>query len=320
MLRGLAIGSVLLFAACSGSEHKPESAPAPQAVECPDLPESSDSSGFALWPDGEASELVPALGALCAAPAAPGLFGVLNEQAAWSAHEMEAAAFGVLHRDERAVATFFAVRVVEGLPGFAEAEESLTGGGATTTEAGGRTLAWGAAGEHVYVLWIDGRDFVTISASGAAPAAEATELWLRGQAADENVEPPAIPQSGEMPVALDGGPPLDGLPRGYVALGMNPISFMQSDFADSVTIFEEESVQAIGAAVVLGPEDTVVGTLVAGRGTPEFGTLPGDLSERDENVVAAGFTAGDLGAFVVGYDQSDVDAFVDAWEKKLAEG
>lgn len=319
--RVLAVLFVLL-AACTnaggGSSGAPPTASPERLLEfsstgCPSFADGDSGFGvFALWPDEGARDVVPALDSICATPTSPHLFGVLNEMAGWGAGDLDAAGLGVLHRGHQPVATFFAMRIAEETPGLEEARAQMRASGAALTESGGVDLAWGRAGDHVNVYWLDGRDAVSISAEGRDNAVEAVGLWLD----DLTVEAPAdIPELGTVPPALEAGVPVAGFPDGYEAIDLNPIAFMASDFADEVTIHEEEGIEALGATVVVH-DGSVVGTLVGGVGVSDLTEWADDFA-GEPNVAAAAMTSGETSAFVVGDDQRAVDAFVDARKEKL---
>ena len=321
MRRLLAVLFVLVGACTNGdgdSSGAP-STPSPErlleqtSTECPAYPDGdSGSVVFTLWPGEGARDIVPAFDSICATPTSPPLFALLNEMAGWSAGDLNAAGLGVLHRGHEPVATFFAMRIAEETPGLEEARARLEASGAALTESGGLDLAWGRAGDHVNVYWLDGRDAVSISAEGRDNAVEAVGLWLD----DPGVEAPAeIPKLGTVPRALEVGVPVAGFPEGYEAIDLDPIAFIASDFADDVTIHGEEGIEALGAAVVVY-EGRVVGTMVGGTGVPDLTEWADELAE-EPNAAAAAMTAGETSAFIVGDDQGRLDAFVDAWRKNL---
>ena len=185
-------------------------------------------------------------------------------------------------------------------------------------EVGELTLAWARSGSHVGVFWIDEKDFVTLTAPTADLLIEALEGWL----GDEDVAAPSDFQEVEgVPAALAEGPPVADIPDGYTALVMDGFAFMRSDFADAITIHEERAIEALGAAIIVRNE-TVVGTVVAGRGYDEsLGRWPQQVRGADSgglgDVPAEGFSAGGVDALLVGYDEEDVETFMSAWEESL---
>ncbi len=284
------------------------------STECPALPDGDSGFGaFALWPDEGARDVVPSFDSVCATPISPYLFGALNEMAFWTAGDLDGAALGILHRGNEPIATFFSMRVALETQGLGGARGHLEATGAALTEQGGTTIAWGRGGDHFGISLLEGRDVANLYAEGRADAVEAVRLWLGDPGLDA---PDEIPELGTIPAALRAGAPLAGFPQGYEAVRMDPLSFMGSDFADEVTIHGNRGIEALGAAIVVSHGGRVVGTLVAGSGAPELAEWDDDLPARPK-IASAGFSAGGTAGFVVGYDQQEVDAFVEAWEKEL---
>lgn len=307
-----AVAALIACAACGGGA---DDAPllTDVSVDCPRLPEGLAAQGLAIWPHPDAGDLVPDLPSLCESPVSPQLLTLLNENAFWNPSGIEAAGIGTLHRGDRAVGTFFAVRLKPDVPGLGSWVYDGSAGG-RRSDAGDVELVWHSSGGHVVVEWADGRDRIAIASEDEDLAREAVARWLTAAGHDEDVSVPGeVPDAGESFPALDAGPPLAGLPDGYAAIELDPIAFRQSDFADSVTMFDQD-VDALGGAIVVRG-NRVVGTVVAGTGDPGVGTWPDDLLAGDRNV--AGFTAGDTSVAVVGYDAKVVRAFVDEWEKRL---
>ena len=306
----LTLGLVVLAGGCGTKAESTSDAACPAHPEVP-----ANRLTSMIWPNDAAADLVPEFTDVCATPTAQHLFLVLNENAAW-ASELEMAALGILHREGQEVATFRVARVSNA----AKLRDAFPGD-AGTTSVGGLTLAWGGAGDHVVVTWLDGNDLVDVSAEGAEAAAAATRTWLRAVGHEGDVAAPEeIPEVAKMPLALGQGPPVNNLPEGYSALVVNPLAFMASDFADAVTIHEDKSVKALGAAIIVSEEGTLVGTVVAGSGTE------GGLSEQASQtggsgaraVVWEGFHVSDTDALVVGYDREEVTSFTTAWEQAVA--
>jgi hypothetical protein len=269
-----------------------------------------------IWPSDAARDLVPSFTVFCATPTAPDLFFMLNEEAAW-ASELQSAAFGILHRNDQALATFRVARVRDA--------SQLSNGSApkeATTTVGDLRLVWARAGDHVAVAWLDANDIVDVSAEGADAAAAAAQAWLAASGHEGNVTPPErIPEVTDMPPALDVGPPVDSLPEGYSALVVNPFAFMASDFADFVTIHRVKGLKALGAAIVVSEEGALIGTMVASvggsLGLGEYGeTIEGNGSK---GVVGEGFDVSDADALVVGYEREEVTTFTTAWEQAIAD-
>ena len=307
-IRWLALGLVLLAVGCGTTGESTSDA------VCPRLPEvTADRYTSILWPSEDAANLVPTFTDVCATPTAPHLFYVLNENAYW-ASDLESAAFGILHRDDQELATFSVVRV-----GDATKLDKGVSDQEVTTRVGGLTLAWGGAGDHVVVAWYSANDIVNLSAEGADAAASAAEAWLSASGHEGKVVPPEqIPEVGDMPLALSVGPPLDNLPEGYSALVVDPLAFLASDFADIVTIHEEKSVEALGAAIIVSEKGAVVGTVVAGLGGRQGLAEYAQDFEGVSGVVGEGFTASETDVLVVGYDREEVTAFTAAWEETVA--
>ena len=324
MRRLLAVLFVLV-GACTNSapgSAPPASTPSPDRppegspADCPPWVEGDSGTGeLALWPDEGALDIVPAFETICATPMSPHLFGLLYEEAGWSAGDLDAAALGVLHRGNETIATFSVVRVARERPGIEEAEARLEVSGAALMESSDWTVGWAAAGEHVNAFFVDGRDIVSLSAESQHAATDAYMAWLYERGGGPYAVVPKIPQLGTIPAALKAGPPLARLPEGYSALHMDALAFMGADFADEVTIHREKGIRAIGAAVIVSEAHGVLGTLVGGSGVPDLSDWANEFA--DQGVPAASIDAGEMGAFIVGDDQGRLDAFVDAWSKEL---
>ncbi|MDQ4025396.1 MAG: hypothetical protein M3217_07890, partial [Actinomycetota bacterium] len=124
-----------------------------------------------------------------------------------------------------------------------------------------------------------------------------------------------------IPAAIAAGAPVEGLPAGYEAVRVDPGAFLGSDFADAVTIEEDEAIDAIGAAVVWDDSGTIVGTVVASRGTDELNRqargIERDARELRVGAAAAGVEGGGVDALIVGYDAAAVERLAAAWEEAL---
>ena len=268
-----------------------------------------------IWPSEGTENLVPNFTDVCATPTAPHVLFLLNESVYW-ASDLQGAAFGILHRDDQELATFRVVRVSDATKlgkGFSGEE--------VTTRVGDLTLAWGSAGDHVAVDWVDANDIVGVSAEGAEAAATAASLWLTATGQPGNVTPPArIPTTAGMPSALDLGPPVEDLPDGYSALVVNPLAFMGSDLADLVTIHRLKGIKALGAAIIVGETEGMVATVVAGLGDSQGLEQYAQEIEGSgsSGVIGQGFTVSDVDVLVVGYDREAVTTFTTAWEEEVA--
>ena len=303
---------------CAKKETTTESQPPDLTVAagCPAMPKVH--SPLNIWPDDESQDLVPSFDSLCATPTHADLFGLLNESAMW-AGELEATALGILHRDEKAIATFSVARINDAA--IDESKAALESQGATS-DAGDMTLTWARGGSHTLVLWIDGNNLVALSAASEREAVDATSEWMAASNTDVTVRPPdEIPEQVEIPAALEGGPPLEDLPDGYLALVFDPFSFMGSDFADEITIFDNRKVKAMGAAIILSENDSdLIGTVIAREGS-RGGKFSKGISDYKKRISTAsgspadGFIAGQTDALVVGHDEKDVEVFTRAWEK-----
>lgn len=306
----LALLGVSLLDGADAPEREPGIFTAPG---CPAIPDAYAEVEGNVWPAKVARDLVPQFQNICATPAVPSMFSLLSENVTYAAG-LEAAAHGVLHRDDDVVATFTVVRVTEDTPAL---EEGLPTEGAATTQAGELTLLWRRAGSHISVTWLDGRDIIAIAARDESAALDGVAAWLRARRRSIGVVlPPEIPGREGIDRALEAGPPLGGLPQGYTALEWNPVAFMASDFADSS---ESSGVRAVGAAVVLSPDDALVGTIVSFAGTPEgIGTRgSGFVGESfGTGFRGHGFAAGGMNVLIVGHDNA-AGKLSDAWEAEL---
>jgi hypothetical protein len=283
---------------------------------CPEIPTAYAEAPGAVWPSDAAAALVPEFEDLCATPVAPSLFGILNENATYSG-AMEAGALGVLHEDGDVLATFTVTRLREGTPGL---EDALPAGGATRTSIDGLDLLWGRGGTHVAVTWLDERDVVTITASDETSAARAVSLWLGGST--EVTAPSELPTLVELEPPFEAGPPLDDVPDGYVALELDALAFLQADFADSITIFEDAGIESLGAAVILTDDGDLVATVIAVGGTyQEIGTRPSSFLNTPgaggPGFVVGGFVGQEIDALIVGHEAGGADEFATQWESAL---
>lgn len=309
---------LLLLVSCDGAGTAPEQA---TSAQCPAVPEIRPTElTDIVWPSKKARDLVPDFDDVCATPTAPLLFRILSEGAAWSS-ELRAVAHGILHRADREIATFTVIRLRQELTASAEEHVRTE---TTTTSAGDVTLGWAGGGPHVVVTWVQDDHIIALTAAGAERAAEGTELWLRTSGVDTSVTPPdEVPQRTEIRPELDAGPPLEGLPPGYIALTLNPLSFTGSDFADAGKIYDERGLEALGAAIVVAEDGTtLIGTAIAGLGGgPGYGSWPDRLDRQlwnaDSGGAAAGFTEADTDVLVIGYDESAVRTLSAAWERSV---
>jgi hypothetical protein len=310
--------AVLAIGCAKGDTSTPSETPAlPVAAGCPERPDVDSNIPLGIWPDDDTQDLVPSFDELCATPTSPDLFFLLNESAGWG-NALRAAALGVLHRGKEAIATFSVSRVSE--TAIDEIKGALQSEG-TTSEAGDTTLIWARGGSHTMVFWIDDGEVVFLSAASEREAIDATSEWLDASGTDVNVAPPEeIPEQIKIPPALEAGPPLKNLPRGYTALVIDPLSFLASDFADEITIFENKNVSAIGAAIILADDESkLIGTVVGREGSP--GDMSQGISDFKTRIskasegAADGFIVGQIDVLVVGFDGNDVEAFTRAWER-----
>lgn len=285
------------------------------AAACPAVPEEWTRDGFgAIWPAEGTEGMVPELpGGMCTTPTAPVLLGVLNEDAAMFS-STEAAAFGVMHRHDDALATFAVVRVAADTPGL---DDGMPAGGAAVTQVDGLELLWGMSGSHVMVVWLDDRDLVSLSAANVEAATEAASSWL----SEQLLPPSEIPAMSELEPALAAGLPVDDLPEGYVVLPINPAAFEGSDLADSVTI-HDAALEALGGAIVLR-DSTIVGTVLGATGDRAgMGTRPLEIGAELERAPQPGvaletISEGDTDIVIVGSDKSGVRALAKAWSASL---
>ncbi|MDQ4024828.1 MAG: hypothetical protein M3217_04975, partial [Actinomycetota bacterium] len=174
MRKSFAVILVVLAAACGGGGQEPRAAggaasgppatapPDTASLDCPKLPRTAaDAETAGLWPGSDARGLVPEIDGVCATPTTPYLFGLLNEAAIW-AGDFGAAGLGVLHRGTDPLATFTVAELEEPARAF---EQGAAPGGLVTTRVGDLTLAWGAAGDFVSVMWARGERTVVLSAA-----------------------------------------------------------------------------------------------------------------------------------------------------------
>ncbi|HEV2755635.1 MAG TPA: hypothetical protein VG318_07645 [Actinomycetota bacterium] len=318
--------ALLVLAACAGGSGaepraaRPTEAPstaAPEARTCPELPRGPlDPATAGLWPGPDAAGLVPDIPGTCATPTSPFLFGLLNENALWGG-EFSAAALGVLHDGEEALATFSVLDLERVSADFGDA---LKRAGGVVAEAGGTRFAWAAAGDAVTVLWAGGERVIALSGANATAASYAATLWRTAQGEPAPLAPEDVPSINALPPAIAAGAPTDSLPEGYSAAGFAPGAFLGSDFADAVTIHDED-LEALGAAVVWDSRGTVVGTIVAARGSDTLNRqargMEKDAASAGTSVAAAGVEAGDVDALIVGYEDRAVDTLAAAWEEEL---
>ena len=312
MPRWLPIAMLLVAVTCSpgvpGDTERPTTEEA-KATRCPSIPTSS--SGGPLWVMTD--DLIPDVSGVCFTPTDPHLVQLLYENAAWGG---SSAAAGVAHRGEKVLATFSVARVPEDTPGL---DEGLPIGDVPTTRVGDVVVGWVRAAGRVAATWVNERDLVTVTGDDPAGLAEAAGAWLSGTGTDGDVvAPDDLRSSTNLPQSLLAGPPTDDLPTGYSAMKIDPLMFQGSDFADGVTIHEEENIEALGAAIILRDGGAVVGTVVGAIAeTGQLSRWPSRLKGMDETVAAAGFTKNDVDVLVVGHDDEQVSRFVRAWRASI---
>lgn len=167
----------------------------------------------------------------------------------------------------------------------------------------------------------------SIIGSEADVVADLVGAWLSGTGRDADVAAPQQMLTNDPPdPALEAGAPVGALPDGYTALPIDPFMFEASDFADSVTILDEDQlIEALGGAVIVGSDDTIVATYIGQvlRSVPtgEPSPKPPAAPKAPRGVEVQEFVVADTSIYLMGPDREAVTSLAEQWRARLeAEG
>lgn len=295
------------------------------AIPCPEAPDEWVNLQTPVWPAEAAADLVPVLDGLCALPAAPALFGLIDEVSGMNP-ELEAAALGVLHDGQHLVATFEVAQLRAGSAFFDDGIRGQLGDGAF--QEGEIVGGWFRRGDAVFLLLIAEPHAITLIGESAEGLTGVADAWMAALGEDVSTSVPAsIPQMPMSPdvsdsdetvlSVLEEGLPVDGLPDGFTYLELAPMLMANSDLIDSVAIFDDD-VAALGAGLVLNG-DQLVGTAIGWDAMIEgVGTTPAEIvdlvRQSAEGHEAELIRDGRVEIAIVGYD-SQVEDLAEAWNR-----